>query len=302
MAVFAIIGFGELGSSLAAGLGRSGKHEIRVYVRDRSGPGADAALATRIEQAGVRQSHYLGELAADATAILSAVPGSAAREVVRGCAPGLAPGVYYVDLTAAPVAHKREGAALVSAAGGRYVDAAVLGTVAASGFEVSIAASGPGAHGWQKLVAPEGLNVDVLDAPAGHATLLKLLRSVYTKGRDALVVEMLLAARHYGLEQRVAESIAGPGEEVPFPALAERVLSSVAIHAGRRGDELGASGDVVHEAHVEPVMARAAQEVLGRLAELGLRDAFDGKRPADAGEVLSRIEALSKRRPLSNRG
>lgn len=302
MAVFAFVGFGELGSTLAARLGHSQKHEVRAYVPERSRPGAEAALATRLERAGVRQSRSLGELAAGATAVLSAVPGSAARDVVQRCAPVLPPGAYYVDLTAAPVAHKEEGAALVSAAGGRYVDAAVLGTIAASGFGVPIAASGPGAHGWQALVAPEGLGVDVLDAPAGHATLLKLLRSVYMKGRDALVVEMLLAAQHYGLERRVAESIAGPGERLPFPALAERVLCSLAVHAERRADELVASGDVVHEAGVEPVMARAAQEVLRGLAELGLRGAFDGERPADAGEVLARIKALSGRRSLGSTG
>jgi len=51
------------------------------------------------------------------------------------------------------------------------------------------------------------------------------------KGRDALILEMMLAARRYGLEDRVAESIKGPGETVPFTALAERVLCALAVHA-----------------------------------------------------------------------
>ena len=64
----------------------------------------------------------------------------------------------------------------------------MLGTVATSGFEVPILVSGPGAHGWRTLVDPEGLVVEAIDAPAGHATLLKLLRSVYMKGREALIL------------------------------------------------------------------------------------------------------------------
>jgi 3-hydroxyisobutyrate dehydrogenase-like beta-hydroxyacid dehydrogenase len=187
---------------------------------------------------------------------------------------------------------------LVEQVGALYVDAAVLGTVATSGFEVPIVASGPGAHGWRALVDPEGLVVEAIDAPAGHATLLKLLRSVYMKGRDALILEMMLAARRYGLEDRVAESIKGPGEMVPFAALAERVLCALAVHAERRADELFASSEVVRAAGVDPVITRAGSEVLRRLAGLELRDTFDRERPADAAQVLAAIDERSGRQGL----
>jgi 3-hydroxyisobutyrate dehydrogenase-like beta-hydroxyacid dehydrogenase len=295
MAVFAFIGFGELGSCLAEGLGRSGAHLIRAYTPERVHPVAAAALEGRLGRTGAHRSASLEEAVAGATAVLSVVPANASRAVVERCAPLLDRGAYYVDLTAAPVGDIEVAAALVEQVGALYVDAAVLGTVATSGFEVPIIASGPGAHGWKALVEPEGLVVDVLDSPAGHATLLKLLRSVYMKGRDALILEMMLAARRYGLEDRVAESIKGPGETVPFTALAERVLCGLAVHAERRADELLASSEIVRVAGVDPVISRAGSEVLRRLGQLDLRDAFDRQRPANAAQVLAAIDELSGR-------
>jgi 3-hydroxyisobutyrate dehydrogenase-like beta-hydroxyacid dehydrogenase len=298
MAVFAFIGFGELGSSLAEGLGRSGANLVRAYTPERSQPAATAALEGRFRRTEARRSMSLQEAVAGATAVLSVVPADASRGVAQRCAPLLDRGAYYVDLTAAPVEDMEFAAVLVEQVGALYVDAAVLGTVATSGFEVPILASGPGARGWQALVDPEGLVVEAIDAPAGHATLLKLLRSVYMKGREALILEMMLAARRYGLEDRVAESIRGPGEQVPFAALAERVLCALAVHAERRADELLASSEVVRAAGVDPVTTCAGSEVLRRLAELELRDTFDRERPSSGKQVLAAIDELSGGRKL----
>ncbi len=295
MAIFAFIGFGELGSSLAEGLAHSGAHRLRAYAPERSQPVAAAVVVEdRLRRSGVSRCASLQETVADASVVLSVVPASASRSVVERCAALLDPGAYYVDLAPAPLVDKQAGAALVAQAGALYVDAAVLGTVAVSGFEVPILASGPGALGWQTLVNPEGLMVEAVDAPAGHATLLKLLRSVYMKGRDALIVEMMLAARHYGLEDRILESIQGPGEQVPFAALAERVLCALAVHAERRAEELLASSEVVRAAGIDPLSTRASAEVLHRLAALELRDAFARQRPSRGEDVLAMIDALSE--------
>jgi len=296
VAVFAFIGFGELGSSLAEGLGRSGSHQVRVYTRERPRPAA-AVLEERLRRIGARRSPSLEQTLADADAVLSVVPAGASLEVAEHCAPLLAADAYFVDLSTAPVAQKQAAAAVVAQAGGMYVDAAVLGTVVTSGFEVPILASGPGACGWQRLVAPAGLVVEVLEAPAGHATLLKLLRSVYMKGRDALILEMLLAARRYGLEERVVESIQGPGETVSFATLAQRVVCALAVHSDRRAEELLASSDVVEASGIDPIVSRAGSQALRNLARLKLRELFDGERPSNAKDVLAAIDGRSRRSP-----
>jgi 3-hydroxyisobutyrate dehydrogenase-like beta-hydroxyacid dehydrogenase len=268
---------------------------VRAYTRAQSQPDAARALRHRIRDNDALQCASLQEAVSDATAVLCVVPADASREMAMLCAPILRSGSYYVDFTAAAVVDKQAGAALIAQAGALYVDAAVLGTVTMSGSRVPIALSGPGAHGLKALVEPEGLVVQALDAPVGHATLLKLLRSVYMKGREALIVDMLLAARRYGLERQVAASIQGPGEQVPFTELSDRVLASLTLHAERRAEELRVSGEVLGAAGVDPALARAGAEVLQRIASLGLADAFGHERPTDVAEVLELIDERSCR-------
>jgi hypothetical protein len=109
------------------------------------------------------------------------------------------------------------------------------------------------------------------------------------KGRDALVLEMMLAARKLGVEDEVARSIAGPGEQVPFTELSERVLRALAVHAGRRADELESSAALLRELGIDPLLTEAGADRLRRIA--GLREHFKGERPATGRETLDAAES-----------
>ncbi len=291
MAVFAFVGFGELAASLADGLAASGRHQLRAYVRRPPPPGSPQHR--RLARAGVEPCEQLKTAVRGAAAVLAAVPASAASQVAEDAAPLLESGALYVDLASAAPEAKARSAGRVCASGGSYVDAAVLGTVLTSGAAVPILASGPGASDFEALVASDGLKVTTIDAPAGHAALVKLIRGIYLKGRDALIVETMLTARRYGLAELVAASLNGPGERVPFERLAERILCSLAVHAERRADELAASSEVVARAGIDPSLARAGSRMLRNLARLGLCELFDGERPDDAEVVLAAIDERS---------
>lgn len=295
---FAFVGFGALAYTLAAGLRAAGVDDVRVFVRPPPDAAAAAALLRRLEAAGVERRRTLDSAVRDADVVVAAVPAAAAREVVERCVPSLGAGSLYVDPAPLSPQAKRAANELVQAAGAAYVDAAVLGTVETSGFGVSIAAAGPGAAAFRELVVPLGMDVSVLEGPPGRATALKLLRSVYMKGRDALILEMLLAARRHGLEREVAESIGGAGEQVAFPELASRVMASLALYANRRAEELGASADLVAEVGVEPLVTSAGAERLRLLAQLDLRDRLRGERPQSFHDVLALVEQLTVEREL----
>lgn len=293
MSTVAFIGFGELGSTLARALRAPGGLSVRAWSRPPRDEAADEALDARLRGAGADRAGSIEEAVAGAAAVLAVAPGVASEELARRSAPHLDAQAIYADLTTATPSVKVAAGDRVAARGALYADIAVLGTVAASGAAVPLLGSGPGAEAFRALVEPAGLRVTALEAPAGHATLVKLLRSVYMKGRDALVLEMMIAARKHGLERVVAESIAGPGEEVPFPALAERILSALAVHAERRAHELRSAGAVVRATGVEPLVTEAGAERLERLAALGLRGRFGAERPAGGDEVLAALEDLS---------
>ena len=117
------------------------------------------------------------------------------------------------------------------------------------------------------------------------------------KGRDALILEMLVAANRHGVEDLVLETIRGSGEQVPFPALAERVICALAIHAGRRADELELSTELLRQVAVDPLVSQAGCRRLRWMAELRTREYFGTERPHDVHEVLNAISALSEDSP-----
>lgn len=287
-----VVGFGELGSVFASRMVAVGVADVRAFARPAPEPQATAATM-RMRAVGARPCGDLAEALSGADVVLSAVPAAVADDVVGECAPLLEPGALYVDVTASEPERKAAAAELVARQGARYADVAVLGSVVVSGFAVPMIASGAGADAWREFATALGMTVTTLDGPAGRASLVKLLRSVYMKGRDALVVETLLAARRHGVERELLPTIAGPGEDLPFPALAERVLCALAVHAERRADELAGSADLLSDVGVDPLVTSAAAARLQWVADLGLRELFGGERPHDLRVVLDAIDRLS---------
>jgi 3-hydroxyisobutyrate dehydrogenase-like beta-hydroxyacid dehydrogenase len=290
---FAFIGFGEFATQLAAGLRKAGVGEVFAYARPRSERTAAEALQRRMRAAGVRGCESLEQAVRIADVVIAAVPAQAAADVAMRAARAVGAGALYIDPAPLQPSEKEAAAGLIASAGADYVDVAVLGTVTTTGFRVPMLAAGTGARRWSQLAVGLGMNVSVVEGPPGTASLVKLLRSVFMKGRDALLLEMLLAARRYELDRVVMDSIGVGDENVPFPKLAERVLGSLALYAERRADELAASAEVEARVGVSPLMARAAEERLRQLVRLGLREHFHGERPESAEEVLVALDELA---------
>ncbi len=285
------IGYGELADALARAL--SAAHaDLQAYVRPRAGATGADSRRERMRAAGVRAAGSLSEAVREAEVVIAAVPAASATEVVEACSTHLRQGHLYVDPSSSLPVVKRSAAELVERAGAEYVDAAVLGTVVTAGARVPMLAAGSGAARWRNEASAVGLNVTAIGGAAGDAALVKLLRSVFMKGRDALVLEMLLAARRHGVQDAVLASIDGAGEQVPFPSLAERVMCSLAIYAERRADELADAATLVREVGIDPLMTEAGESRLRLLADSGLRSHFGGERPRDLAEVLSSLDAL----------
>lgn len=289
---FGLLGFGELAVALAGALRASGVTRISAWSRQPNDVGQRLALQRRISAAGVTQSQTLVELVSTADAVMSCLPADAVAPIAEQAARALRSGTLYVDFATASPAVKESAAAVIGGVGGRYVDAAVLGAVAAGGVTVPIVAAGPAAAEFAVLSRDLGLVVSAIHAPAGGAAKIKLLRSAYLKGRDALVAEMMLAAHRLGVGDSVVRSIGGPGEEVPFPDLVDRILRSLALHAHRRAAELHAAEDLLQQAGVEPAAVRGGVRRLQLLAGLHLREEFGGQRPASGEEVLSALDRL----------
>jgi 3-hydroxyisobutyrate dehydrogenase-like beta-hydroxyacid dehydrogenase len=285
--ILTFVGFGELTASWAGALAGRDDLEVRVYARPRPD---DPRRCERSRAAGLDLHADLAGALAGADVVLACVPARASAAVAGACTGLLPPGSLYIDPAPAEPAAKRRLAAEMAAAEVDYADAALLGTVVVSGLELPTLAAGPGAARWAQIAAELGMRVTAIAGDAGRATAIKLIRSVYMKGRDALVLEMLVAARRHGVEAEVIGSIGGPGERVPFEALADRVLGALSVHAGRRADELAESAREIETVDLEPLVTRAAEERLRWMAGLDLGELRERREDA-AAAVLDAIDA-----------
>jgi len=262
----AVLGFGELGQALVRTVRASGDVVPRVWARPQPAPEADA-WQQEVRDVGGVPVPALDEALAGAALVLCCVPATGSMSTARQVAGHLAPGAVYADLGTAAPEIKQHCARVVEATGAWYADVAVLGAAVSLGGAMPMLASGDGAPAFAATGPTLGLAVTAMDGPPGAAARVKLLRSVYLKGRDALVAEMAQGARHYGLEDVVVASIRGPGEEVAFPQLAGRILTSLDRHAARRADELAASAQLLRAGGVEPAATEGAERRLRLVAD-----------------------------------
>ena len=80
------------------------------------------------------------------------------------------------------------------------------------------------------------------------------------KGVEALLTESLLAARHYGVEQVVLDSLS---DLLPLPnwnKTAQYMISRSLEHGSRRAEEMREAARTVEEAGVAGLMSRAIAE------------------------------------------
>jgi putative dehydrogenase len=204
--VIAVIAPGEMGSAVGRRLREHGARIVTVL------DGRSQASIARAERAGFTAVEGSERLAGEADFILSIVPPGEAVALAQRLAPVLARSPrkpVYVDCNAvAPATAARIGAAL-AATGCDYIDAAIIGPPPAAASRTMFYASGAAAPKLLRLAAL-GLQVRVLDAPAGAASALKMSYAGITKGLTGLGAAMMLGASRSGaaaaLRQELAES------------------------------------------------------------------------------------------------
>ena len=119
--------------------------------------------------------------------------------------------------TAIPVHRetKRSSARLIAAAGGRYVDVAIMAPVHPKLNHTPLLLAGEWAVEAADALRALDMRPEVAGDRVGDASSIKMIRSVMIKGLEALTAECMLAARRAGVEQAVLASLeaSDPGIE-----------------------------------------------------------------------------------------
>ncbi len=283
-----LVGYGEIGSTLGAGLRGAGLESVACYDKYAfDGPYADLIQA-RAREAGVTLVRSNGELAEASDLIFSVTPGSSSLESADAFAPVLTDRHTFVDFASATPKIKKSVADKLASSGALLGDGSIEGTPL-QGYSMRMLSSGPAGERVRDLLVPWGMQIEFTGPVLGTASGIKILRSVLIKGIEALTDEMLLAARQYGIDQVVLAS-ASKTLARPWMDTVQSLTPSGAIHAKRRAEELEMSADAVADAGVEPIMARAVAARLRWKESLGLKDHFNGVVPRTYQEALDAIE------------
>jgi 3-hydroxyisobutyrate dehydrogenase-like beta-hydroxyacid dehydrogenase len=121
-----------------------------------------------------------------------------------------------------------------------------------------------------------------------------MLRSVFSKGVEALLIECLLAGRHAGIEQALWQEIVATIDAASFDDVGGNWVRTHATAHGRRYHEMLQVAEVLRELQVDAPMTSATVALFERSTRLGLKDAFAAppERPADVTAALdARLDA-----------
>ena len=253
----ALIGYGEVGQTLAADLAATGIRDISawdcLFPLPTSVPSRAAHLSGH-----VRVALSLPDALIERAVIVSAVTAANCISVAREAAASMPPGAYYFDLNSVAPATKRAAAAAIEAAGGRYVEAAVMSPIGPKRIASPMLIGGTHSRSFEPIARALGFaGVQVFDARVGRASAAKMCRSVMIKGLEALLTEGLLAARHHGVESAVVESLHDLLPAMDWWHLANYMIGRSQQHGRRRAEEMREAALAVSEAGIEPLMSLA---------------------------------------------
>jgi 3-hydroxyisobutyrate dehydrogenase-like beta-hydroxyacid dehydrogenase len=294
----ALIGYGEVGRILAEDLRATGAaasaYDLKLDV-PAGGPMREHAARIGVTLAASHVAAVQG-----AVMVVSAVTASQAVPVAQSCAPGLRRGAFLLDLNSASPGAKQRAAAIVEAAGGRYVEGAVMTSVPPYRIKVPLLLGGPDAAALKPLLDELGFAARVHSDRLGVASATKMCRSVMIKGLEAMVIESFTVARHYGVEDAVIASLQETFPGIDWEKQGAYFFQRVIEHGRRRSEEVREVAVTVREAGLEPWSAAGTagrQAWVADLADAGVfgaRDAAGFARSADwrteADRILAHLE------------
>lgn len=262
-----LVGYGEVGRILAEDLRAQGL-AVATWDLQLASPASAAPLRDHAGAQGVRLATSAADLAAGSDLVVSAVTASQAVPVAADCAPAIQPGAFFLDFNSASPGAKQRAAGLVDAAGGRYVEGAVMTSVPPYRIRVPLLLGGASAAALAPLLAMLGFDAKLASDRLGVASATKMCRSVMVKGLEAMVIESFTAARHHGVEDAVIASLHETFPGIDWEQQAAYFFQRVIAHGRRRSEEVREVAETVREAGLTPWSASGTAERQAWMADL----------------------------------
>lgn len=261
------------GGGAAMGL-PGGGGAARGYDRKTDDPATRDAKIADFARHHVPACDDVAAAVTGASAILSLVTADQALIAATAAAPHLAPGVLWLDLNSVAPDTKRAAAAVIHAAGGRYVDVAVMAPVHPARLAVPLLVSGPPAEAGAAALAGFGFtDIRIVPGGVGASSSIKMIRSVMVKGLEALTTEWMLAAEAAGIGDEAIAALNASWPGTDWGARADYNLDRMMVHGIRRAAEMEEVVKTLDTLGTGSAMTRATVERQRAIGMLGLTPA-----------------------------
>jgi len=271
------IGFGEVG---------------RAFSREMKAEGAKVYYYDIVDKKPEEWITFLRlkELIHTCDIILSTVTTNVALEVAEQAVVYLSSDKTYTDMNSTSVPVKKRIAEIIEASRANFIEGAILSAVGETGSKASILVSGKTAQEFSRLMNHLGLiNLKYFSPNIGEASLVKMIRSVFSKGVECLLLEMLIAGKRAGIADYLWNDIVDFMTKNSFERIAENWIKTHPLACERRYHEMVQVLETLEEINVEPIMTRGIRNFFQRSRGMELVKLFDQK-PEDFWNVPNCME------------
>jgi 3-hydroxyisobutyrate dehydrogenase-like beta-hydroxyacid dehydrogenase len=265
----------------------------RAFHEGLAGPGiAILAYDIKLSEAGTEMRDAMvarGAVVCDVIAglaeadwIFSAVTADQSLLAMEPLLAHLRQGQLVIDINSVSPDRKRQTAAAVEGAGARYVDMAVMAPVHPRRHQTPVLIACADAALLLPELADLGFSASVAGEQPGAATAIKMVRSLFVKGLEAITVETLLAARASGCFDEILASISGSYPGLDWPRFAEYQFERTTTHGRRRAAEMRESAATLDALGLHGALADAIADVQERMGHADAQRRDDLSATVDA--------------------
>lgn len=279
----ALIGFGEAAEAFRIGWDRRATR-ARAFDMKSLDPEQGVGITERCRAASVICCAGPADALEGARLVMCLVTADEALAAAEAAAPHLRAGALWLDGNSCSPGTKRAAASVIEAAGGTYVDMAIMAPVLPRRHRTPVLLAGRGAGAAASALRRLGMEPELAGDEVGGASMIKMLRSVMIKGMEALTAECLLAARRAGVEAEVLGSLRASDPGTDWENRAAYNLERMTVHGARRAAEMREVAATLRELGLPDRLSAATAAWQDELGALGLDSGI-----ADLGTRADRI-------------
>jgi 3-hydroxyisobutyrate dehydrogenase-like beta-hydroxyacid dehydrogenase len=275
------IGFGEVG---------------RTFAQEMKSKGAGVCYYDIVNKKAEPwiSSLSLSDLIERCDVILSTASTHVAVQIATEAARYLTSGKIYADMNSTSPSVKKRIAGIIEPSKAHFIEGAILSAVGETGPRAAILVCGEKAEEFSRLMNQFGLiNLKYFSPRIGEASQVKMIRSVFSKGVECLLLEMLIAGRRAGVADYIWRDIVDFMTKNSFERVAENWIKTHPLACERRYHEMVQVVETLKELRLEPLMTRGTLEFFEKSRTLGLEKVFDSK-PDRFWEVPDYMEKVSE--------